>query len=89
MTQQVAHRVEWHADLNETRGEVMPEIVPAKAYGRLERAQFLHDLAGDRLDVVLVQMLIEPGEDRLVSAFRAFACFGEPASRRVPGFTNR
>jgi len=54
--------------------------------GRLERAQFLHDLAGDRLNGVFVQMFIEPGEDRLVSALRALACLGEPANRRItPG----
>ena len=31
MTEQVPLGVEWHADLNETRGEVMPQIVPPKA----------------------------------------------------------
>ena len=30
VTEEVANRIQWHADLNQARGEMMPKIVPAE-----------------------------------------------------------
>ncbi len=51
--------------------------------GGLERAQFLHHFAGDRLNVVFVQVFIEPGEDGFVAGLGALACLGKPARCRI------